>query len=162
VLLAGPSGSGKSTLAYLAHSAAIDVLSDDHVWLQLEPDCRIWGGAPHARLRAEAAAHFPEVDHAGGEKLAIHLPPRDDEHRLVARGPVVCILGRGDRASLAPLAPSEIEAELVSQLSAGFDRFPERSGAAFAAIASGGGWRLILSDNPRDALPLLRRVLDAS
>jgi hypothetical protein len=161
-LLAGLGGSGKSTLAYLAHSAGIDVLSDDHVWLQLEPDCRIWGSAPHARLGADAAAHFPEVEHAGGEKVAIHLSPRDDDHRLVARGPVVCILARGDRASLVRLEPSDIQAELASQLSAGFDRFPERNGAAFASIAEGGGWRLTLSDNPRDALPLLHQVLDGS
>jgi hypothetical protein len=159
-LLAGLAGAGKSTLSYLAHSAGIDVLSDDHVWLQLDPDCRVWGSAPHARLRAEAAVHFPEIEHAGVEKVAVHLAPRDDDHRLVARGPVVCILARGDRASLAPLQPSDIQAELASQLSAGFDRFPERNGSVFAAIAGDGGWRLTLSDNPRDALPLLRRVLD--
>ena len=176
-LLAGLGGSGKSTLAYLAHSAGIDVLSDDHVWLQLEPHCRIWGSAPHARLRTAAAAHFPEVErqqrasastalgttpYPGADKLAVHLPPRDDNHRLVARGPVVCVLARGREASLARLQPSEIEATLVDQLSPGFDRFPERNGAAFAAIATGGGWQLTLSDNPRDALLLLRHILDAS
>lgn len=161
-LLAGLGGSGKSTLAYLAHSADIDVLSDDHVWLQLEPDVRIWGSAPHARLRSDAAVHFPEVEHPGGEKVAIHLPPRDDDHRLVARGPVVCILARGDRASLVRLQPSDIEAELVRQLAPGFDRFPERNAAAFTAIATGGGWRLTLSGDPHDALPLLQRLLDGS
>ena len=159
-LLAGAGGSGKSTLAYLAHSADIDVLSDDHVWLQLDPDVRIWASAPHARLRADATAHFPEVEHSGDDKLVVHLAPRDDDHRLFGRRPVVCILARGDQASLEPLQPSDIEAELIQQLSPGFDRFPERNGAAFAAVASEGGWRLTLSDNPHDALPLLHRVLD--
>ncbi len=161
-LLAGSSGSGKSTLAYLAHSADIDVLSDDHVWLQLDPAVRIWGSAPYARLRPDAAEHFPDVEHPGGDKIAIPLPPRDDDHRLVARGPVVCLLARGDRASLVRLQPSDIEAGLVRQLSPGFDRFPERNAAAFSAVASGGGWRLTLSGNPHEALPLLHRVLDGS
>jgi hypothetical protein len=161
-LLAGPSGSGKSTLAYLAHSEGIRVLSDDHVWIQLDPECRIWGSAPHARLRAESAAHFPDVDHPGGEKLAVALAPRGDDQSLVAGGPVVCILARGKYASLEPLQPSDIEAELVRQLSPGFDRFPERNHAVFSAIANGGGWRLTLSDDPYNALPLLHHVLDGS
>jgi hypothetical protein len=161
-LLAGPSGSGKSTLAYLAHSEGIRVLSDDHVWIQLDPECRIWGSAPHARLRAESAVHFPDVDHPGGEKLVVALAPRDNDHCLVARGPVVCILARGNRASLEPLQPSDIEADLVRQLSPGFDRFPERNHAAFSAIANGGGWRLTLSEDPYDALALLHHVLDGS
>ena len=161
-LLAGAGGSGKSTLAYLAYSAGLDVLSDDHVWIQLEQGCRIWGSAPHARLRSEAAVHFPEIDHPGADKLAVHLAPRDAGHQLVARGPVVCILARGDAASLTPLTTSEIESELISQLSPGFDRFPERNHAAFRRIAQSGGWRLTLSNDPRDSLPLLRRVLDGT
>jgi hypothetical protein len=159
-LLAGLGGSGKSTLAYLAHAEGFDVLGDDHVWLQLEPECRIWGGAPQARLRSEAAAHFPEVAHPGGDKLAIHLRPRHGERCLVGRGPVVCILARGYQASLSPLEPLEVEAELGRQLSPGFDRFPERNHAAFNEVSRSGGWRLTLSNNPRDAVPLLHRVLD--
>jgi hypothetical protein len=162
VLLAGPGGSGKSTLAYLAHSAGTDVLSDDHVWVQLEPECRIWGSAPHARLLADAAAHFPEVAHPGGRKLAVHLSPHDHAHRLVAQGPVVCVLVLGDRAALDPLTSAEVESTLVRQLTPGFDRFPERMPDVFSQIAKSGGWRLTLSRNPRDALPLLLRMLDGT
>jgi hypothetical protein len=159
-LLAGPSGSGKSTLAYLAHSAGIDVLSDDHVWVQLDPVCRVWGSAPHACLLSDAAAHFPEVVHPGPDKVAVHLPSGDDALRLVADDPVVCILARGDRAALAPMASREIETELIRQLRPGFDRFPERNAGVVKKIAKLGGWRLTLSANPRDALPLLQRILD--
>lgn len=166
VLLAGPSGSGKSTLAYLAHSAGIDVLSDDHVWVQLEPECRIWASAPHARLLEDALTHFPEVAQLGraGErqKIAVQLPPRDHGHRLVAYGPVVCILARGTSVTLEPLASSEIAAELERQLTPGFDRFPERNAGVLNQLAKGGGWRLTLSANPRDALPLFLRMLDGT
>jgi hypothetical protein len=159
-LLAGPSGSGKSTLSYLAHSAGIDVLSDDHVWVQLNPVCRVWGSAPHARLLSDAAAHFPEVVHPGAEKVAVHLPSGDDSLRLVAGGPIVCVLARGTRAALTPMASREIESELIRQLTPGFDRFPERNANVVKQIAKDGGWRLTLSANPRDALPLLQCVLD--
>jgi hypothetical protein len=136
------------------------VLSDDHVWVQLNPMCRIWGSAPHARLLSDAAAHFPEVAHPGHEKVAVHLPLGDSIERLVAHGPVVCVLARGDRAALAPMASREVESELIRQLTPGFDRFPERNAGVVKEIAKNGGWRLTLSANPRDALPLLQRVLD--
>jgi hypothetical protein len=166
VLLAGPSGSGKSTLAYLAHSAGIDVLSDDHVWVQLEPDCRIWGSAPHARLLEDALTHFPEVTRLEGasqrQKIAVQLPPRNDEHRLVAYGPVVCVLARGTSATLEALTSAEIAVELERQLTPGFDRFPVRQAGVVREIAKHGGWRLTLSANPRDALPLFLRMLDGT
>jgi hypothetical protein len=36
-----------------------------------------------------------------------------------------------------------------------------RHAPAMRAIAAGGGWRLRLSGNPHEALPLLRQMLDA-
>ncbi|MEP6729989.1 MAG: hypothetical protein ABJE10_05100 [bacterium] len=161
-LLAGPSGSGKSTLAYLAHSAGIHVLSDDHVWVQTEPDCRIWGSAPHARLLSESAAHFPEVVHTGSEKVVVPLRPHEETHRLIAHEPVVCVLSRGERAMLEPIPSDEVESELVQQLTPGFDRFPERNADVVRRISQRGGWRLTLSGNPHDALPLLNRVIDGN
>ena len=56
---------GKSTLAYLAHAAGIRVLSDDRVWVQMEPSLRIWGTPGTARLTAAALSLFPELGAAG-------------------------------------------------------------------------------------------------
>jgi hypothetical protein len=97
VLLAGESGAGKSTLAYLAGCAGFDVLAEDHAWIQLEPELRVWGGTSRIRLDAESARHFPEmasVDETttdgGKRKLAVGVASRS----LVAGDAVVCLLSR--------------------------------------------------------------------
>ena len=167
VLLAGPSGAGKSSLAYLAHTAGIGVLSDDHVWVQLDPVCRIWGAALRARLLPASSSHFPGVALVaepstanGKEKLAVPLRGPNDAPALLAEHPVVCILARGDHAVLEPITASEVEIQLAKQLSPGFDRFLERHEAVARTLAGEGGWRLTLSANPLDALPMLLRMLD--
>ncbi len=43
MLLAGPSGSGKSTLSLAAMARGLRILSDDTVYIQLQPRLRIWG-----------------------------------------------------------------------------------------------------------------------
>ena len=170
VLLAGPSGSGKSTLAYLAHEAGegFDVLSDDRVWVQLEPRLRVWGWPGRARLLPDAASHFPDVARRGvlarvdgKEKLVVELPyDGAPAARHSAGRATVCLLARGDgRVELERLAPAAIERALTRQPDAGFDRFPVRHEAVVRALAAQGGWRLTLSRDPREALPLLHRML---
>lgn len=166
VLLAGPSGTGKSTLAYLAHRDGISVLSDDVVWVQMEPSLRIWGRPSSARLTADTLARFPELrnvsgsmPHADGEKSAVRLTMPGDPARFVAERAIVCILERGERASLERVSATTLAAALVSQLAPGFDRFPNRVDRVFSALTTGGGWRLTLSHDPREALPFLRQAL---
>jgi hypothetical protein len=43
---------------------------------------------------------------------------------------------------------------------AGFDRYPARHERVVADLSRQGGWELELSDDPDDALPLLRRMLE--
>ena len=43
VVLAGPSGTGKSTLSLAAMARGLRILSDDTVYIQLQPSLRIWG-----------------------------------------------------------------------------------------------------------------------
>lgn len=167
VLLAGPSGSGKSTLAYLAHAAGFDVLGDDRVWVQLAPRLRVWGWPGRARLLPDASSHFPEVarlgtpsDEDGKRKLVVPLADGPACATYMARDAAVCVLARGQAgAALERLAPAAVEAALLRQPDAGFDRFPERHGAVVRALAARGGWRLTLSNDPREALPLLREML---
>jgi hypothetical protein len=62
ILLCGPSGSGKSTLSVACARAGFTFLSDDCTWLLTGTDTPVAIGKPHqARLRADAARHFPEL-----------------------------------------------------------------------------------------------------
>jgi hypothetical protein len=167
VLLAGPSASGKSTLAYLAHAAGIRVLSDDRVWVQMEPSLRVWGTPGTARLTAAALSSFPELGAAGvpltpgcGGKFTVPLAPLDDWSGHTASRAVVCALARGERAALDRLSPASLSTVLFSQLSPGFDRFPRRMERVVEVLTAGGGWRLTLTDDAREALPFLRRMVD--
>jgi hypothetical protein len=167
VLFAGTSGSGKSTLAYLAHSEGIDVLSDDRVWVQLTPRFRIWGWPWSMHLLPEASAIFPEIAQVGApsaangrSKVAIDLGGGASRPRSSCGQPVVCILARGERPGLQRLSPAALSAALEGQLAVGFDRFPERHDAVVHALTAAGGWRLALSDDVRESLPLLWRLLD--
>ncbi|HEY7236835.1 MAG TPA: zeta toxin family protein, partial [Gemmatimonadaceae bacterium] len=151
VLLAGASGAGKSTLAHLADSAGDDVLGEDHVWIQLESTRRVWGWPGYARLLNGAA-----------DKSVSPLRGRDRVSCYVADAPTVCVLDRGPRAALERVdAPTILDA-LTCDVAPGFDRFPERNVAVANALSAGGGWRLTLTTNPNDALPLLDEMLNAS
>jgi hypothetical protein len=163
IVLAGETGAGKSTLAYLVGRAGFDVLAEDHVWIQLEPELRAWGGASRIRLDADAARHFPEIPSVretttvgGKTKLAVGVSSRC----LVARDAVVCLLSRGaTTARLERADAAAITAALTTNVAPGFDQFPERHGRVVRTLAARGGWRLDLSPDPRDSLPLLERML---
>ncbi len=164
VLLAGPTGAGKSTLAYLAHTAGIDVLSDDRVWVQREPRLRVWGWPGRVRLLPSAAFVFPQLarsTHSFPEqhedKLAITLPPA--ACRFVADRAEVCVLESGAAASLERVTPAALVETLGDLLAAGFDRFPARQEPVLRELAGSGGWRLTLSPDPHEALPLLEGLL---
>jgi hypothetical protein len=62
ILLCGPSGAGKSTLACACARAGFTFLADDCTWILTGQDAPLAIGKPHqARLRADAARHFPEL-----------------------------------------------------------------------------------------------------
>jgi hypothetical protein len=151
VLLAGASGAGKSTLAHLADTAGYDVLGEDHVWIQIESSRRVWGWPGYARLL-----------NGQTEKSISPLRGRDRVSCYVAEAPTVCVLDRGPRAALERVDASAILDTLTCDVAPGFDRFPERNVAVANALSAGGGWRLTLSTNPNDALPLLDEMLNAS
>ena len=167
VLLAGESGAGKSTLACVAHAAGLTVLGEDHVWIQLDPDLRVWGRSGRARLRPDMAQRLPDVAAAarpitinGITKLEVQLPGGHATSSS-ADDVVVCILSRGaGRASLHRLEQDDVARALSTGVSPGFDRFPARHDRVVAKLASGGGWRLELSADPLQALPLLLQLLD--
>jgi hypothetical protein len=165
VLLAAPSGTGKSTLAYACHAAGLDLLGDDHVRVQLEPTLRVWGWPTRVRLPAETAARMgastaPMQLSNGKQKAVIDARHGMSAGRLVASDATVCILTRdGGRLALEPLAPDAVARALEEQLAPGFDRFPARWPAVVGALTARGGWRLNLSPDPHDAVPVVRDLL---
>jgi hypothetical protein len=163
VLLAGASGAGKSTLAHLADSAGDDVLGEDHVWIQLEASRRVWGWPGYARLLKGECEPDEQIPRSGRDDKRISpLRGRDRISCYVAEAPTVCVLDRGPRAALQRVdAPTILDA-LTRDVTPGFDRFPERNIAVANALSAGGGWRLTLTTNPNDVLPLLDEMLNAS
>jgi hypothetical protein len=165
LLLAAPSGTGKSTLAYACHAAGLDLLGDDHVRVQLAPTTRIWGWPGRVKLLAETAARMgvarAPIETANGKTKAVIDARRDvGAGRLVASGATVCVLARaGGGVSLEPLSPDALAHALDEQLAPGFDRFPARWPHVVRALTERGGWRLNLSRDPTDALPLVREML---
>jgi hypothetical protein len=63
ILLCGRSGAGKSTLSVACARSGFTFLSDDCTWILTGTDSPVAIGKPHqARLRADAARHFPELE----------------------------------------------------------------------------------------------------
>lgn len=184
LLLAGASGAGKSTLAYAAACDGMDVLSDDLVWVQMQPSLCVWGSPRGVRLTREAAVHLSRdvathdvtthdvhahdvLAHdlaASDSKTVVEWPHARTVHHVPAKRAAVCLLTRGTRnahARVERVSADELAATLHAELAPGFDRFPERVGDVIAALTAPGGWRLTLSSDVRDALPMLRDMLEA-
>jgi hypothetical protein len=69
------------------------------------------------------------------------------------------VLDRGSRASLERVDGRTVIDALTCGVAPGFDRFPTRNAAVANVLAASGGWRLTLSTDPDDALPLLDEML---
>jgi len=165
LLLAAPSGTGKSTLAYACHAAGLDLLGDDHVRVQLEPSMRIWGWPARVRLLAETAErmgvpHAPVHTLDPKRKAVVDASAGVSASRLVADDATVCVLSRdGGPLALEPLSPAEVARALEEQLAPGFDRFPARWPSVVRALTARGGWRLNLSRDAHEAVPIVRDLL---
>ena len=55
---------------------------------------------------------------------------------------------------------ASVESALRRQQEPGFDMFAEERGELARALAPGGGWRLVLNEEPDAAIPTLHRLLD--
>jgi hypothetical protein len=157
VVLAGSSGSGKSTLAHAALRAGLGVLSDDTVFVEREPELRVWGYPRSIHLLQDSAA-AAGVDgeprlRGGRWKIAVPSSPAPTS----ATRAVLCLLDRGDAVSLRPIPPEEAVAALVGALDPGFDHFGAETPDVARALAAGGAWRLTLSAEPEEAVAAILR-----
>ncbi len=175
ILLVGPTSTGKSTLAYAAGLSGLRVLGEDVAYVQLQPDFRVWALPGRLHLPPDAPRHFPQLagrvptlQANGKEKIAVEAPTEGSDAITptpiptpVASPTVVCLLSRGARsAGTERVEASEIRCALLDDLEPGFDRYPATVGLAAEALAGGGGWRLHVSKDPHESIPLIQRMLD--
>ena len=153
-VLAGPSGSGKSTLSVAAMARGLRILSDDTVYIQLQPSLRIWGFPRPVHVFPADAPRFTQGTRlrAGKLKAAVPLPP--DPGLLAADRAALVILERGKAVALQP-AETAAALSVLARLEPGFDLLAADAGAAAAALAKAGAWRLTLSDDPAEAIEAL-------
>ncbi len=166
LLLAGPSGVGKSTLAYAASRAGLQVRGDEAAYVQRDPALRVWGMPGTVRLSTAGAAHFPELSEVppiislnGKQKVVVDLDVEEDVLSPVAEA-AVCVLSQGkEAASLERLNASAVFDFLTSRVESGFDIYPAEGKRVAEQLAGNGGWRVHLSKNPFDAVPLIEEML---
>ncbi len=164
-VLAGPPGAGKSTLAWEAARAGLRVVSEDAVYIQLEPRLRVWGWPGAIHLAPADAERLPESAMAplrirGGRwKHALDsaaLAPAYAERALLF------VLRPGaDRAAASPLPVERAVRELATSLEPGFDVFRRTLPAAIRALAAGGCHRLALSGEGAAAIEVVRAVIES-
>ena len=160
LVLAGPSGAGKSTLALAAAERGLHVLSDDTLYVQLDPNFRVWGFPRPIHVFAQDA---PPGLHAvrlrgGKEKAVVHLPDRA-RGQWSAGSARLIVLRRGDRLSLDPIDEEEAMTSL-SRLDAGFDLLSAASAIAIRALAKTAPVALTLESDPRRAVDFLLEQLE--
>ena len=154
VVLAGPSGTGKSTLSLAAMARGLRILSDDTVYIQLQPSLRIWGFPRPLHVFPADAPRFTAGTRLRGGKLkaVVHLPP--NAGLPVADQAALVLLERGSEVALRPADPADA-CRALSRLEPGFDLLAEDASAAAAALAKAGTWRLTLSRDPAEAIDVL-------
>lgn len=153
LVLMGPSGSGKSTLALAAARRGLRLLSDDMVFVQTEPQLRLWGFPRPVHVFSEDAPPGPHATRMRGGKLKVAIPaPRAARALMIDHGRLI-LLQPSAGLMLEETDPSEAVGSLT--LEPGFDLLPEQSVAAMRALAVQGVWRLGLSRDPGAAIDLL-------
>lgn len=157
LVLAGRSGAGKSALALAADRAGLPILSEDTVFLQLQPSLRIWGRPMFVHLSGK---DVPAGDgggiriRSGRVKRAIpivHRCPRAEQAQLV-------LLTKGDRVVFQRLDPEDAVRALCRDPEPGYEFYGARLEEAVRGVAAGGCWRLTLSANADDAIGALVRA----
>jgi len=153
--LSGPSGVGKSTLAHLAFRAGYHVLSDDAVYVQLDPVPRVWG-VPRAPRPRSAGAALREPKPAQPDLQTRLMPPVRERTGL-------CFLERSTTSSgaLHAISIEHATRHMIATLDPGFDRFRADLSARIAALAQYGAWRLEMPNTPEAAMPYLAEMMSA-
>jgi hypothetical protein len=154
VLLAGPSGSGKSTLSLAAMARGLKILSDDTVYIQLQPRLRVWGFPRPLHVFPADAPGFIQETRLRAGKLKAVVPLTPGSEAPVADHAAVVLLERDDQIRLDPIEAS-VATNALARLEPGFDLLRRESAEAAAALTASGAWRLTLARDPAAAIDML-------
>ncbi len=154
VLLVGPSGSGKSTLSLAAMSRGLQILSDDTVYIQLQPCLRVWGFPRPLHVFPADAPGFISGTRLRAGKLKAVVPLTPGAATPMAEQVAVVLLQRDDQIRLDPIEAS-VAIGALARLEPGFDLLRRESAAAAAALTVAGAWRLTLAHDPGAAIDVL-------
>lgn len=156
IMFAGVSGAGKSSLALAADQAGLPVLSDDTIYVQTDPCLRIWSLAGPIHVFPKDAPSDAEggMRFRGGRwKRSLPAAVRC----RVADRAILCVLSRGDAVRLTPLARDDAVAALTARPEPGYQFYGQAAMTAARALTEEGAWRLSLSNDPFEAIALIRR-----
>lgn len=173
LLLCGRSGAGKSTLAYAAARAGMHVVSEDIVFIQMQPRLRVWGRRTPFHLVPSAAADFEELRtavptrlHNGRQKVVVPMigaagvPGAAAATAMFVDYCGICILAdRRDAPEQRRLTTDELMT-LIDLADPGFDAFAVSIVPAIVALAGRGAWLLHPSSRADASVPLLDGMLD--
>ncbi len=154
VLLVGPSGSGKSTLSVSAMARGLQILSDDTVYIQLQPCFRVWGFPRPLHVFPADAPGFISATRLRAGKLKAVVPLRPGAAVSMATQAAVVLLQRTGHIRLDPIEAA-VAADALARLEPGFDLLRRESAEAAAALTAAGAWRLSLARDPGAAIDLL-------
>jgi hypothetical protein len=154
LVLAGRSNSGKSALAMAANQAGLPVLSEDTVFVQIEPSFCLWGFAEAIHLlETDTPSDIEAGTRLRSGRLKRVIPIANLCHK--ADEAVLVVLAQGDRVVLEKFEEEHAVRALTSEPEPGFEFYGARMEAAVRAIAAAGCWRLTLSNDPNAAIVVL-------
>ncbi len=154
-MLSGASGAGKSTLALAAVARGLPILSDDTLYVQIDPCLRVWGFARPIHVFAQDAPEGVFATRLRGGKLKNAIPVSAGATiSPVADAAVLILLDKGPRLSLDRI-DTATAIERLTRLEPGFDLLRAESAAAIRALAEPGAWQLTLTDDPGEAIDFL-------
>jgi len=173
LLLIGPSGTGKSTLVCAGMKAGMKVLADDAVYVQLHPRLAFWGIPVRIYLLPDARTSslgtqpgLAAVLATGATKTVITTPSdRRAPVPLITDRVGAVILERSpgrraDTARLRPVPAATVVEALTADLAIPLAQFGDSMREAIRRVGRHPAWRLTLSPDPADAVPLLHDVFD--
>lgn len=167
LVLAGPSGVGKTTLTYAAQRGGFTPLGDEPVFVQMEPELRVWCRMAPIRLPPEARAHFPELADMepttlsnGKSKILIDAGGSARRH---ADRVGLCLLQKGEGRSptLVSMSPDQAADHVVSHPEQGYDLYAATLHERIRRVAQGGAWTLRVAGTPHDAIPLFEEMFES-
>ena len=166
LVLAGPSGVGKTTLTYAAQQCGLTVLGDEPVYVQTEPELRVWCRTSPIRLPPGAVTHFPELADLepttlpnGKSKILLRA---GDPARRYADRVGICLLRKGEEASpvLERLTSAQAADAVASQPGQGYDLYASTLRDRIDRVARRGAWSLDVAGTPQEVVPFLQQMFD--